>query len=409
MSAARRIAGWNASANDSRAGHLGTEGLDAPAPSGLTEGLVRFCRSLRERGLLVSPGQSIEAARALSVIDIADRTDAQLALRALLTSKPGDLAVFDECFDAFWTALRGLEPRIAPDARIAMPRATASTRPRAASAATTTLARWVRATEGMDEDHTALRTPTAADVRRQESFSTFDADSLRDVQRLARRIVRHLAARRSRRWRPTPRGPRLDLRRTVRAALRTTGDLSLLAYRRRAIRRTRLVVICDVSGSMDLYARLLLQFLFALQHSFARVETFVFATQLSRITTDLRTSDYETALSALGRRVRDWNGGTRIAASLAAFAAEWRHLLDRWTAVVILSDGWDTDDPRQLDEALAVIHRHAGRVIWLNPLLADPRYQPLTRGMQAALPHIDIFAAANNLETLEALAHYLRI
>ncbi len=191
--------------------------------------------------------------------------------------------------------------------------------------------------------------------------------------------------------------------------MRTAGDFSLLVYRRRALRRTKLVVLCDVSGSMDLYVRLLLQFLFALQHSFARVETFVFATRLSRITNDLRAREYQEALTAVAQHVEDWNGGTRIGSSLSAFVADWLRLLDRRTIVVVLSDGWDTGEPAQLADALATIHRRAGRVIWLNPLLGGAGYEPLTRGIQAALPHIDIFAPANTLESLEALARYLTL
>jgi uncharacterized protein with von Willebrand factor type A (vWA) domain len=261
----------------------------------------------------------------------------------------------------------------------------------------------------MPENSTALRLPAAMDIRHPPSVATFGGESLSDAERVARAIARRLAARPSRRWRPTLRGPRLHLRRTVRAALRTAGDLSLLVYRRRAFRRTKLVVLCDVSGSMDLYVRVLLQFLFALQHSFARVETFAFATRLSRITNDLRARDYDEALAAVARHVEDLNGGTRIGSSLAAFTADWLRLVDRRTIVIILSDGWDTDEPAQLTDALAIIHRRAARVIWLNPLLADPNYEPLTRGMQAALPHIDVFAPGDTLESLETLARHLRL
>jgi uncharacterized protein len=378
---------------------------------GLSHAVVRFCRALRDRGLLVSPAESIDAARVLSMIDVGDPADVRLGLRALLTAKPGDLAVFDAVFDELWLtravpavgAIRG--PQVA---RPRLPTVPAPlTPPQRAAAAT--LERWVRATEGMSEDTTLLRLPSASDARRRPSFVTFDADAMRDAVRVARRVARRLAARPSRRWHATSRGPRLDLRRTVRAAMRTAGDLSMLVYRRRTLRRTKLVVLCDVSGSMDLYVRPLLQFLFALQHSFARVETFVFATRLSRITADLRAVDYGEGLSEIARHVDDWNGGTRIGASLAAFADEWLRLVDRHTVVLILSDGWDTGEPKVLAAAMAAIRRRAGRIIWLNPLLADPGYEPRVRGMQAALPYIDVFAAAHDLESLEALGAHLRL
>jgi uncharacterized protein with von Willebrand factor type A (vWA) domain len=158
---------------------------------------------------------------------------------------------------------------------------------------------------------------------------------------------------------------------------------------------------------MDLYSRFLLQFLYALQNNFARVETFVFSTRLSRVTPHLKGERYAGALTRLARDVHHWSGGTRIGASLAAFVAEWPRLVDRRTVVIILSDGWDTGDPGQLAGALETIQRRAGRVIWLNPLLGSPGYKPLTRGMQAALPHVDVFAPAHNLASLQALARHL--
>jgi uncharacterized protein len=396
------------------AGAVGTPGEQSAGvadDSGLTRELVLFCRVLRARGLLVSPAESIDAARVLPMIDVGDRADVRLALRALLTAKPGDLAVFDAAFDELWPTRAAPEVQMIRGPQVANPRAPTVPVPRtpAQAAAPATLERWARATEEMDEDTTLLRLPSGTDARRRPSFATFDAGAMRDAVRVARRVARRLAARPSRRWQPTTRGPRLDLRRTVRAAMRTGGELSTLVYRRRALRRTKLLVLCDVSGSMDLYVRPLLQFLFALQHSFARVETFVFATRLSRITTDLRAMEYGEALSRIAAHVDDWNGGTRIGESLAAFAADWLRLVDRRTVVLVLSDGWDTGEPAKLAEAMAAIRRRAGRIIWLNPLLADPRYEPRARGMQAALPYIDVFASAHDLASLEALAGHLSL
>jgi uncharacterized protein with von Willebrand factor type A (vWA) domain len=222
-------------------------------------------------------------------------------------------------------------------------------------------------------------------------------------------MARRLAARPSRRWKRARRGARVHLRATMRGLLGTGGDPAGLAYQERKLRRTKLVAICDVSGSMDLYSRFLLQCLFALQHSFARVETFVFSTRLDRITDQLDRRRYHDALDELSHTVRGWWGGTRIGESLSAFADAWMRLVDRRTIVIVLSDGWETGDPEQLGAALEAIAKRAGRVIWLNPLLGSPTYQPLTRGMQAALPHVDIFAPAHNLASLEALVHHLSL
>ena len=195
----------------------------------------------------------------------------------------------------------------------------------------------------------------------------------------------------------------------MRQSLRTGGDTPDPPRRERKRRKTRVVAICDVSGSMDIYSRFLLQFLYALQNSFARVETFVFSTGLSRVTRDLSGASYRAALGQLSGAVQNWSGGTRIGASLATFNASWSRLVDRRTVVVILSDGWDTGDPEQLADELHAISRRAGRVIWLNPLLGSASYEPLTRGMQAALPHVDVFAPAHNLASLRDLARHLRI
>ena len=163
-----------------------------------------------------------------------------------------------------------------------------------------------------------------------------------------------------------------------------------LSFRRRKPRKTRLVVISDVSGSMDIYSRILLQFVYGLQNSFARVETFVFSTSLERITAHLKRKNYRQALQLLSRNVRGWSGGTLIGASLAAFNSAWLKLIDKRTIVIIMSDGWDTGEPAELAPALAELKRRAGRLIWLNPLLGNSTYQPLVRGMQAALPFIDV-------------------
>ncbi len=158
---------------------------------------------------------------------------------------------------------------------------------------------------------------------------------------------------------------------------------------------------------MDMYSRLLLQFVYGLQNSFAKVESFVFATSLSRITGELKNRSYHLALDRLAANVHGWSGGTRIGASLARFNIEWLRRIDKRTIVIILSDGWDTGEPEQLAAALAKLKERAGRLVWLNPLLGSSTYQPLTRGMQAALPFINVFAPAHDLASLRALEPHL--
>ena len=187
------------------------------------------------------------------------------------------------------------------------------------------------------------------------------------------------------------------------------GELIELRRKERKRRKVRLVLLCDVSGSMDLYSRFLLQFLFALQNVFGRVETFTFSTRLTRISPFLMGRSYRQVLRRL-TDLKDWSGGTRIGECLADFNREWgARLLDRHTIVLVISDGWDTGDPELLAGELLTIKRRAARLFWLNPLLGNPAYQPLTRGMAAALPLLDRFAPAHNLQSLRDLATHLRV
>jgi uncharacterized protein with von Willebrand factor type A (vWA) domain len=378
--------------------------MTAVAQADLVSHTARFCRLLREQGLPATPGDTLDATRTLGLVDVTDREDLRLALRTVLVSRVEDGPVFDEAFDAFWGGGRRVQ------ASDRLQRRNPTPTPPKKDRVPLSLDQWLKG--GHDDEQreeASLPSPSALESLGTQDFKSFGDEALRDVTRVARRIARRLATRPSRRWQPARDGARPNLRRMLRSIARTGGEVSELAFRERKVRRTKLVVVADVSGSMDLYARLFLQFLFALQHSFARVETFVFATRLSRITEQLRARDYGEALTELSAEVRDWNGGTRIGESLQAFVQGWPRLLDRHTVAIVLSDGWETGDPEVLGQALEVMHRRAARVVWLNPLLGSAGYEPLTRGMQAAMPHIDVFAPAHDLASLGRLARHLAL
>jgi uncharacterized protein len=366
---------------------------------------TRFCRALREAGLQVTPAEAIEAARVLELVDLQDREDLRQALRTVLTSRPEDFCLFDELFEHFWVwepETRGAVPRRPRPVRREQP--TPITRPKPAP----TVARWVHAaSEDLDEGPFAVARESESERLHAKDFAAFAPDELDEIRRVAARLAKRLAARPSRRWRAAARGPRVHLRQLLRRSLKTGGDVVELIFRERRRRKTKLVLLCDVSGSMDLYSRFLVQFLYALQNCFARVETFVFSTRLSRITDQLRRRPYLSALRRLSSDVDDWSGGTRIGECLAAFAGGWPRLVDRRTVVVVVSDGWDAGDPAAVASTLAALRERAGRVVWLNPLLGSPTYRPETRGMAAALPHLDVFAPVHNLASLRALARHL--
>ncbi len=375
----------------------------------LTE-TVLFGRALREQGLAVTPAVAVDAVRTLGLIDLDDRQETYLSLRSVLTSRVEEFPVFEEIFDRFWMRLgRNSQPDKVVDGETRSSvkkqagRSSLSTAPKGLAFF---LENWTGALSSETEP-ISLPAASSTESSAEKDFSLLGADDCEEITRLARRIVKRLASKSSRRWKPVRRGSRVNLRRSLRQSLRTGGELVELSFKQRKQQKTKLVVICDVSASMDLYSRLLLQFVHGLQNCYARVETFAFSTSLERITGHLKDRAYKQALESLSANVRGWSGGTLIGPSITAFNSRWPKLVDKRTIVVILSDGWDTGEPEVLAESLASLRRRSGRLIWLNPLLGSPSYQPLTCGMQAALPHIDVFAPLHNLASLRALEQHL--
>jgi uncharacterized protein with von Willebrand factor type A (vWA) domain len=362
---------------------------------------VFLCRALRSRGLPVTTGHAIDAVRALRSVGIHHRDRTYWALRCVLASRPEDFGAFDALFwETFAGDRRPHEPRHSQ-------RHASTARPQLSLVGWLGQSAWDdRHQEG--QPHEVPAASDRASVSRKD-FSAFGDEELPEFERIAARLARRLATRLGRRWTATPRGTRVDLRRTMRGALSSSAEVLELRFRRRKPRRTRIVALCDVSGSMDLYSRFLLKFLHALQRPLARVESFVFSTSVRRVTEALRQRPWSSALRRLSGHEHDWSGGTRIGECLGTFNREWGGLVDRRTVVVILSDGWDTGEPRQLAAALKTLKMRSGRIVWLNPLLGNPGYQPLTQGMRAALPYLNVFAPAHDLASLRALERHLLI
>ncbi len=381
-------------------------------PRDLLSSTLSFCGLLRQHGLPVTVAEVTDAVRALEHLDLADRDEVYLGLRSVLMARIEEEPAFDRCFEAFWKQRRDSVP-IMEGLLSTPPMAPRDDQPTALKVAAqrregVALEAWIGEDEESGSEPLGVPGMSDRESLMEQDFSTFPADQLREMARLTILIARRLARRISRRRRPARRRGAVDFRRTMRANL-TRGELIELRRKERRRRKVRLVLLCDISGSMDLYSRFLLQFLYALQNVFGRVETFTFSTRLTRITDHLKGRPYRQVLRALSD-VRDWSGGTRIGESLAHFNDEWgSRLLDRYTIVVVLSDGWDTGDPDLLAGELLKIKRRAGRLIWLNPLLGNPAYEPLTRGMAAALPLLDRFAPAHNLQSLRDLAGQLRL
>ncbi|MCC7104628.1 MAG: VWA domain-containing protein [Chloroflexi bacterium] len=376
-----------------------------PAHRDLTRNVLQFGRLLRANDLLVTPSELFDSLRAMRVVDLHDRTETQLALRTVLTARVEDLPVFDQLFDAFWRSLMESEQQAMEDDSDAL-----STEVAAQQGGQTIQVRLEAKQEGDEgedgEDEAALYSPV--EVMVEKDFSSFQADEMADIAREIMAIARKLATKESRRTRTASKSQQVDPRRTMRKNLKYGGTIVELARKTKKIRKPRIVLICDVSRSMDSYSRFLLQFIHAFQNSLGRVESFVFSTSLTRVTDYFKHEEILAALDRIASEVHDWSGGTRIGQSLRTFNQEYgRKLVDHNTIVLILSDGLDTGDAEVLGEAMEELAERACKVIWLNPLLGSQDYRPLARGMSTALPHVDVFAPAHNLASLKELSRHL--
>ena len=368
----------------------------------LVERLAGFARRLRERGVDICVSDEIDGAAALLLVDRDDREEVRHALRVALKIRRPDWNTFDELFPGFWTAEdRPTRPSRPPDE---------PSRPRTGRGSRIPQWRWMQATGQLPGEPgcetTGGDTPGySSDVLlRRKPFDDWSADDLPAMERLLARAARRLRCRPSRRLVPVRARGRVDMRRSFRRAVGTGGELLSLARRDRAVEKPDVVLLCDTSGSMDPHTRFLLTFALSLKRVVRRCEVFAFNTSLTRLTPWLTPDKIGPTLDRLAAGVPDWSGGTRIGASLDEFVTRYLDTLVRArTVVVVLSDGLDLDSPAVLAEAMRAIGEKARKMIWLNPLLGDPRYRPEARGMQAALPHVEHFVPAHNLESLERL------
>jgi len=358
--------------------------------------VVTFGRVLREVGLEVGPGRVADSLRGLDAVDLTRQEDVYFALRQTLVSRHDELELFDRAFNAWFLRAPVLPPLRSVQAPQAQERLGESL-----------------SEPGGGEPDEELGDPlelgaSGHELLREKDFAEMTPDEYRRVRRLIAAIAGNRPLRASRRRRSDPRGDRLDMRKLIRQSLRTGGDPVDRPYRARKVVPRKLVVLCDVSGSMDAYARALVLFLHAAVGSGPGVEAFAFGTRLSRLTPELETRDPESALEKCTEAVTDWGSGTRIGASLKEFNDLWgRRALSRGAIVVIVSDGWERQDPELVGREMARLARAAYAIVWVNPLKGNPEYQPLAGGMRAALPYVDRFLSGHNLRSLEELATVL--
>ncbi|MEM8570223.1 MAG: VWA domain-containing protein [Pseudomonadota bacterium] len=378
----------------------------------LAANITLFARALRAAGLPVGPDHMLNATRALEAVGVQNRSDVRYALVACFVSRPEHRDVFARVFDAFWRERWG--SLAAPNQETALDNlAEVAQAPQAVGDHEGFLPQ----TDSSDTNASEQLDPVAA-ASVLERFRTRDFERMSDEERAAaRRALARLDLKfdpiRSRRLRSDPVGKLADWRATLRQSVRSGGELRTLVRRSHGRRPPNLVVLCDISGSMSVYSRMLLHFLHSLMHrrgaDWAQVYGFVFGTQLTDITRHLRLRSPDAALDTIGQMARDWSGGTRIGACLRIFNRDWsRRLLGQGGVVLLVTDGLERDDPELLATEAERLHLSARRLIWLNPLLRWDGFVPRARGIQALLPHVDDFHACHSLESLEQLGEMLK-
>jgi uncharacterized protein with von Willebrand factor type A (vWA) domain len=372
--------------------------------SQILDNLLVFGRVLRREGIDVHTGRVLDVVDALGHVSLAERDEVYHACRALLVHRHEQFAIFDRVFEAFWRRHRlsdvGIGAPFEPSRKSAPSVEVLLALEEASAAADDP--------EGKEPaPERGLRIWSDRGGVADKDFAALTPDEMAEAQTALSRLTWNPGMRRTRRW-IRGRGSRIDLRRAIAASLRSGGDVVMLPRRTRRLRPRPLVLLCDVSGSMERYSRMLLHFAHALTSRHRRVEAFLFSTQLTRITRQLCVRRPDAAIAAVSRSVPDWSGGTRIGAAISEFHRKWgRRVLNGGPVVLLISDGWDRGDPAMLGAQIARLQRRCHRLVWLNPLIGTAGYSPLTRGLEAALPYVDDFLPARTLTNLADLAAHL--
>ncbi len=395
--------------------------LDIPDDGKLAQNITHFARALRKAGLPIGPGRVIEAIRAVEAAGFTSRTDFYWALHATFVSRPEQRQTFAQVFRLFWRDPRYLEHMMAamlPAIRgVQEERGAEAAAKRAAEALLDGVDQPAPEMPEVEGDETKIEIDAAMTMSSDERLRSLDFEQMTTAEmarakRVLARLTLPVQPLPSRRTMASPRGQMADWRRTMRLALRRGGEVMDLATRTRRKRWPNLVVLCDISGSMSSYSRIVLHFLHAVANrkgaGWARVHAFTFGTRLTNITRHLATRDVDAALRAAGAEAQDWEGGTRIGACLHAFNRDWsRRVMGQGAVVLLISDGLDRDDPDALAREMERLQLSAKRVIWINPLLRWDGFAPKARGIAAMLPHVDSFRAGHNIASIEDLAEAL--
>jgi uncharacterized protein with von Willebrand factor type A (vWA) domain len=378
---------------------------------GTLPNMMAFARALKQLGVKVSLSQVIDAARSADLVDVAEKQDFRALLRSNLILQKEDFPVFDMVFDSFWreqsyerVPMETLEIQGTPTESGAEQGGDEEGLEEAVAEAS---AQENVPLENLEEF--SIPTYSPQELLNRKDFSEMGVEESRAIARAILLIATKIATQISRRKKVGRKGSTVDPRWTMRKSMKYGGEIVELVNRKRRIKKTKVVLLCDVSGSMDCYSRFLIQFMYGLQNELWGVETFVFSTSLSRITHLIRTKDIGNALEKISGSILGWSGGTNIGRSLHTFNRNFApSMVTHRSVVVIISDGWDRGDVSLLEREMQDLKRRCKKIIWLNPLLASDNYEPLCKGMQAALPYLDLFLSVHNVNSLVTLGRTLQ-
>ncbi len=393
--------------------------LDLPENPKLTNNILHFARALRKAGMPVGTGRVVDAVRAVEAAGFTDKRDFYWVLHACFVNRPEHRTIFGQIFRLYWRDPRYLEHMMAmmlPAVRgVQEDRAAKPAEKRAAEALLDGVERDLpeegsqESDEDLEIEIDATLTMSAEEKLRTLDFEQMSTEEVAQAKRMLARLELPVKPIASRRRQASHLGNRIDRARTLRAAMKQGGELHCLARAKQRPRWPNLVVLCDISGSMSQYSRVILHFLHAVSNAkgagWAKVHAFTFGTRLTNITRHLRQRDVDAALAAAGAEAQDWEGGTRIGECLHAFNRDWsRRVMGQGAVVLLITDGLDRDDPDHLAREMERLHLSARRLIWLNPLLRWDGFAPKARGIAAMLPHVDSFRAGHSIASLEDLA-----
>jgi uncharacterized protein len=367
----------------------------------LSENVIAFCRFLRTQSFTIGVQEQASALEALSVINFEEQEYFREALRTTLVKKSHNLQKFDRLFNDYWNELEK-----SVDSKIKDSEERKQKKQSQADATFNNLKSWINGKKSEEEQELAAY--SIGENLSEKDFSTISKDELNEVMEIIKQMSKSLALSTNRRNLKAHNHKEFDLRNTIRKNLKRGGELIEIAYKKPKKNRLKLVLLCDVSKSMDLYSAFLIQFIYAFQTVYRNIETFVFSNSIHRVTNELKNKTFEEAMRELSQQIIGWSGGTQIGLSFQDFTDNYStQMLDKQTIVLILSDGWDTGEVDILKDSMQTIKQKSRKVIWLNPLAGNPNFTPTVQGMSIAMPFVDIFASVHNVDSLKKIGKFI--